>query len=233
MIPPAVANHASFLELLPDGELLLAWFAGTAEGANNCSIVLASLPPKSTQWSEASLISRREGYSNQNPVLFLDPTGQVRKGGRKRGKKMEVGSQLVCTLPLSVPHSLLQVVYLFHSQQPASSNLSSAEADANIWMLQSFDRGLNWTKPQDLFTKKGSFDRNRIIYSLSGDWIFPIYYAGNFNVSINYLHPSFLPPSPLQWMVMRTSSLLCRSAQTRRHGRSTTCPSQTIWCSLQ
>lgn len=107
MIPPAAANHASFLELLPDGELLLAWFAGTAEGANNCSIVLANLPPKSTQWSEASLVSRREGYSNQNPVLFLDPTGQVRKGGRKRGGKMEVGSQLVCALPpaggVSVP----------------------------------------------------------------------------------------------------------------------------------
>ena len=83
MIPPAAANHASFLELLPDGELLLAWFAGTAEGANNCSIVLARLPGNGTQWSAASLISRRDGYSNQNPVLFLDPTGQVRRRDRK------------------------------------------------------------------------------------------------------------------------------------------------------
>jgi predicted neuraminidase len=44
-------------------------------------------------------------------------------------------------------------------------------------MLLSLDRGLTWTNPHDLFTEKGSFDRNRIIYSLKGNWIFPIYYA--------------------------------------------------------
>lgn len=77
LVPPAASNHASFLELLPNGDLLLAWFAGKAEGANNCSIVLARLPYKSDQWSTATLVSRRPGYSNQNPVLFLDSTGQV------------------------------------------------------------------------------------------------------------------------------------------------------------
>lgn len=44
-------------------------------------------------------------------------------------------------------------------------------------MLQSFDGGLSWSIPQNIFKEKGSFDRNRIIYSLKGDWIFPIYYA--------------------------------------------------------
>ena len=77
LVPPAATNHASFLELLPSGDLLLTWFAGIAEGADNCSIVMARLPHKSDQWSNASLVSRRPGYSNQNPVLFLDPTGQV------------------------------------------------------------------------------------------------------------------------------------------------------------
>jgi predicted neuraminidase len=90
MVPPAAANHASFLELLPHGDLVLAWFSGTAEGADNCSIVMAYLHSGSEQWSNASLVSRRPGYSNQNPVLFLDPTGQV--------------------------------LYLFHSQQPATSH---------------------------------------------------------------------------------------------------------------
>ena len=151
MIPPFAANHASFIELLPSGELLMAWFSGTAEGANNCSIVLASLPARGMQWSKAALVSRREGYSNQNPVLFLDSTDNV--------------------------------LYLFHSQQPASSNSSlgvgSAEAKAHIWFLQSSDgEGLNWTAPVLLFDKDGSFDRNRIILSLAGSWIYPIYYAG-------------------------------------------------------
>ena len=148
MIPPFHSNHASFLERLPSGELLMAWFSGTKEGANNCSIVLARL--NGTQWSKAALVSRREGYSNQNPVLFFDPA-----------KKM---------------------LYLFHSQQPASTStvdLSSSEDKAHIWMLQSSNgRGINWTVPVLLFEKDGSFDRNRIISALDGSWLYPIYYSG-------------------------------------------------------
>ena len=39
LVPPAASNHASFLELLPNDDLALAWFSGSAEGADNCSIV--------------------------------------------------------------------------------------------------------------------------------------------------------------------------------------------------
>ena len=156
MIPPYKSNHASFLELLPSGELLMAWFSGKAEGANNCSIVLARLPANSMHWSKASLISRREGYSNQNPVLFFD-----------------VGSNSL---------------YLFHSQQPAEDSagtfLTSAEAKAHIWMLHSEDgSGMTWTAPQLVFGRDGSFDRNRIILSLTNEWIYPIYFA----CKLNYL----------------------------------------------
>ena len=77
LIPPAPVNHASFLQEMPNGDFLLAWFAGTAEGADNCSIVMSRLPKGSDQWSNARVVSRRPRYSNQNPVLFLDPTGQV------------------------------------------------------------------------------------------------------------------------------------------------------------
>lgn len=154
MIPPYKSNHASFLELLPSGELLMAWFSGTAEGANNCSIVLARLSNGSTQWSKASLVSRREGYSNQNPVLFYDKQSRS--------------------------------VFLFHSQQPASGKVGShlrsgSEEKAHIWMLHSDNSsGTTWTSPQLVFGKDGSFDRNRIILSLANEWIFPIYYAGEF-----------------------------------------------------
>ena len=162
LVPPAAANHASFLELLPGGELVLAWFSGTAEGADNCSIVVARLPSGGDQWSNASLVSRRPGYSNQNPVLFLDSSGKVRNTPTQS--------------PLSPS---LQVLYLFHSQQPAApGEPRSAEAWANIWELESSDGGISWTTPRDVFTKNGSFDRNRIVYSLRGDWLFPIYYSG-------------------------------------------------------
>ena len=37
---------------------------------------------------------------------------------------------------------------------------------------------LNWTMPQLLFPQYGSFDRNRIILSLTEAWLYPMYYAG-------------------------------------------------------
>lgn len=169
MIPPFLSNHASFLEYLPTGELLMAWFSGVKEGANNCSIVLSRL--NNTQWSKAVLVSRREGFSNQNPVLFFDPTKQT--------------------------------LYLFHSQQPASTeDLGSSEDKAHIWMLQSFDgRGIKWTAPTLLFGKDGSFDRNRIISTLDGSWLYPIYYsvAGDKNqhsaIEISQDHATWKPYS--------------------------------------
>jgi predicted neuraminidase len=72
MIPPYKTNHASFLELLPNGDLLLAWFSGTKEGRDNVSIVISRLKNGTDQWNKAELVARREGYSNQNPVLFFD-----------------------------------------------------------------------------------------------------------------------------------------------------------------
>lgn len=59
----------------------------------------------------------------------------------------------------------------------------SSEEHAQIWQLtDASGTGLNWTKPQLLFPKYGSFDRNRIILSLSGAWLFPMYYAGRLTV---------------------------------------------------
>ena len=71
MVPPFASNHAATLEILPDG-LALAWFSGTAEEANNCSIVYSFLPSGSNQWVEPIVVALQSGYSNQNPVLFYD-----------------------------------------------------------------------------------------------------------------------------------------------------------------
>lgn len=70
--PPAVTNHASSIEQLPDGTLLLAWFTGLKEEAAGCAIAVSRLPPGSSQWSVPKVVSQRTGYSNQNPVLFYD-----------------------------------------------------------------------------------------------------------------------------------------------------------------
>ena len=72
--PPAITNHASSIEQLPDGTLLLAWFTGLKEEAAGCAIAVSRLSPGSAQWSDPKVVSQRPGYSNQNPVLFFDAT---------------------------------------------------------------------------------------------------------------------------------------------------------------
>lgn len=38
MIPRFKASHASFIEPCPNGDLVMAWFSGTAEGESDVSI---------------------------------------------------------------------------------------------------------------------------------------------------------------------------------------------------
>eukprot|EP01013_Petalomonas_cantuscygni_P016383 TRINITY_DN3337_c0_g1_i1.p1 TRINITY_DN3337_c0_g1~~TRINITY_DN3337_c0_g1_i1.p1 ORF type:complete len:402 (+),score=63.27 TRINITY_DN3337_c0_g1_i1:74-1279(+) len=71
VVPPEGSNHASTIQTLPDGSVLLAWFTG-GEGHPNCSIAFSRLLAHSDAWPEGRVVSERIGYSNQNPVLFYD-----------------------------------------------------------------------------------------------------------------------------------------------------------------
>ena len=77
LIPPYKSNHASTLEVLPDGTLAAAWFSGAHEEADRCAIVVATLPFGSAQWGAAATVSVQDGYSNQNPVLFYDGAAKL------------------------------------------------------------------------------------------------------------------------------------------------------------
>jgi predicted neuraminidase len=77
MVPPYASNHASTLEVLPDGTLALAWFSGAAEEAPGCAIVVATLAPGADEWSQAITVSKDDKFSNQNPVLFYDTKGAL------------------------------------------------------------------------------------------------------------------------------------------------------------
>lgn len=60
------------------------------------------------------------------------------------------------------------------------TDVDSKEDTSHIWLCQSTDQvGVAWSEPKEVFTKEGSFDRNRIIESsVTGGLIFPVYYAG-------------------------------------------------------
>jgi predicted neuraminidase len=74
---PCVQNHAAFLCLLPDGELLCAWFGGTQEGVPDISVHLSRLAPGADRWSAPERLSDDPTRSEQNPLLFPAPDGRL------------------------------------------------------------------------------------------------------------------------------------------------------------
>ncbi|MCR5085340.1 MAG: exo-alpha-sialidase [Succinivibrionaceae bacterium] len=102
LLPPGpykTAHSPAMLEL-PDGTLLCAWFAGSFEGAPDVSIVCARLEPGADTWGEPALVSGDPERSEQNPSLFLAPSGEVwamytAQLGRAAGKdNMQFTSQV-------------------------------------------------------------------------------------------------------------------------------------------
>nr|WP_255714129.1 exo-alpha-sialidase [Pelagibacterium xiamenense] len=75
---PVVQNHAAFLDFLPDGRLVCAWFGGSLEGASDISIYAATLDPQGDRWSPAHKLTDDPERSEQNPVIFAAPDGGLR-----------------------------------------------------------------------------------------------------------------------------------------------------------
>ncbi|CAJ0791056.1 hypothetical protein LMG19083_02094 [Ralstonia psammae] len=74
---PCVQNHAANLHALPNGDLLCVWFGGTQEGIPDVSIYLSRLAAGTTEWQPATKLSEDPTRSEQNPVLFSTPTGEL------------------------------------------------------------------------------------------------------------------------------------------------------------
>ena len=171
MIPPEPSNHASFLELVPQsGLLVMAWFSGTSEGADKCSIVTAHLLANTSQWSNATTVAMREGYSNQNPVLYYDSNTNLLNLFHTQQKATLTGAGAG------------------GGSDGGRGRVGNREDNAHIWRYQTTDMlGTSWKEPVEVFDKDGSFDRNRIIRSVvDGSLIFPIY----FSCRCRYLTPS-------------------------------------------
>lgn len=79
MLPTGGYNsaHGPTMLELPNGDLLIAWFAGTFEGDADINIIVSRLPKGASKWEEPQLISNDPTRSDQNPSLFLSPEGEV------------------------------------------------------------------------------------------------------------------------------------------------------------
>ncbi|MCT8997461.1 sialidase family protein [Chelativorans intermedius] len=70
-----IQNHAAFLDRLPDGALVCAWFGGTLEGKSDISIYASILDEVAMRWGPVSRLTAEPDRSEQNPVLFTAPHG--------------------------------------------------------------------------------------------------------------------------------------------------------------
>ncbi|WP_051172727.1 sialidase family protein [Microbacterium indicum] len=77
MPTPTAQCHAANLAFLPDGDLACVWFGGTQEGVSDISIYLSRLPSGADQWVEPRQLSFDSQRSEQNPILFTAPSGDL------------------------------------------------------------------------------------------------------------------------------------------------------------
>jgi predicted neuraminidase len=65
-------SHGSTITVLPSGDLLAAWYAGSAEKAPDVAILGVRRSPKDQQWSAPFVLTDDPTRSDGNPVLFVD-----------------------------------------------------------------------------------------------------------------------------------------------------------------
>jgi predicted neuraminidase len=74
---PTVQVHAANLMTLGNGDLGCVWFGGTQEGVPDICVWFSRLTAGSDTWSAPVQLSDDQTRSEQNPVLFPTPTGEL------------------------------------------------------------------------------------------------------------------------------------------------------------
>lgn len=74
---PCVQNHAANIMPLPGGDLGCVWFAGSQEGKSDISVYFSRLPAGGDTWGPSVRLSDDAERSEQNPILFPTPDGEL------------------------------------------------------------------------------------------------------------------------------------------------------------
>lgn len=70
-------HHASTITVLPDGDLLAAWYSCDYEGATNESIFYSRYDRERREWSKPEILVKTPNLPDGNPVLFTDRNGRI------------------------------------------------------------------------------------------------------------------------------------------------------------
>lgn len=72
-----VQAHAANLMVLHDQTLACVWFGGSMEGKSDISVFMSKLNPQTQTWSTPVQLSHDADRSEQNPILFPAPNGEL------------------------------------------------------------------------------------------------------------------------------------------------------------
>ena len=161
------------VEQTDSGRLHMAWFSGSHEGQDGVSIVHSSL----------------SNSSGAIGSVWSKATILSQRKGYSNQNAVVFSDDNASTL------------HVFHSQQGAGKG----ESAATVWHLQSpldaSGRATNFSRPNCVFNKPGSFDKNRLVPLLDGRWMLPLYeQGGKPNYPSNgFLHAGQNPNDPASW----------------------------------
>ncbi len=74
---PFASCHASTLLALENGDILVAWFGGSQEGAGDVAIWMSHRDERGGVWSPPVKVADEEGIPHWNPVLFEGENGTI------------------------------------------------------------------------------------------------------------------------------------------------------------
>ncbi len=170
---PFLSCHAPTVLRINKGNILVAWFGGTKEGADDVAIWMARRT--ADDWSYPLKIAYEEGVPHWNPVLFMARNGEITlyyKVGHKISKwHTRFITSIDGGLTWSNPKSLVEgdlggrgpvknkPIRLLDGTILAPASIEEYSWDAFVDI--SYDQGQSWIKsemvpvPRHLFTGKG------------------------------------------------------------------------------
>lgn len=147
--------HASTLVVMPNGDVVCAWFGGTREGADDVAIWAAIRHEE--VWSEPFEVARHPGEPTWNPVLFLPDTARL----FAEGVEARTGAPGEPPSPETAQPPKLLLYY----------RAGATIMGWRTYVLSSEDGGRTWSEPEPLPSGFLGPIKNKPIALRDGTWL--------------------------------------------------------------